>query len=311
MRSEQFRPIAGMSTFITIQTRDAPPRCTPRRADSLDRPYRFDAEFFGISPREAAQIDPQQRLVARIGVGGAGKCGHRAREHRRQRGLRRHRRVVQPTIAGLQREHGDGNDPYIMSGSAVALVSNRISYILDLHGPSYSLDTACSSALVAVHQACESPAPRTRRHWRLPAASIFCCRRCATIGFSRARMLSPTGHCHTFDAARRRLCPLRGRRRRDPEAARRGARRRRSDPRPSSSDPASTPTARPTAFRCRTSVAQEAVAAARLCARRDRSRRRLTMSRRTAPAQASAIRSSAARSAPSSVRGRDRAASPA
>lgn len=53
---------------------------------------------------------------------------------------------------------GDANilTSYRFTGTGVALVSGRISYIFDLHGPSITLDTACSSGLVAVHEACKA-----------------------------------------------------------------------------------------------------------------------------------------------------------
>ncbi|HEY7991453.1 MAG TPA: SDR family NAD(P)-dependent oxidoreductase [Stellaceae bacterium] len=165
----------------------------------LDRPYRFDAEFFGISPREAAQIDPQQRLVLELvwealesaGIVPASIAGGEACVVMG---------VSNTDYSGLQREHSESNDPYVMSGSAGALVSNRVSYILDLHGPSYSLDTACSSALVAVHQACEA-LRRDEAPLAIAGGVNFLLSPFATMGFSRARMLSPTGHCHSFDAA--------------------------------------------------------------------------------------------------------------
>ncbi len=52
-----------------------------------------------------------------------------------------------------------GADPYSMTGNALSILANRISYIFDLHGPSLAVDTACSSSLVAVHEACEHPVP--------------------------------------------------------------------------------------------------------------------------------------------------------
>jgi acyl transferase domain-containing protein/SAM-dependent methyltransferase/acyl carrier protein len=159
---------------------------------------RFDAEFFGISPREAAQIDPQQRLALELAWEALESAG-----------------IVPASIAGseasvvmgvsandhaaTQREQGEGSDPYIMSGNAFSLLANRISYILDLHGPSFALDTACSSGLVAIHEACE-----ILRRGDAPLAIAgginLLLSPWGGIGFSRARMLSPSGHCHTFDA---------------------------------------------------------------------------------------------------------------
>jgi acyl transferase domain-containing protein len=45
---------------------------------------------------------------------------------------------------------------YRFTGTGAAIVSNRISYVFDLHGPSITLDTACSSGLVAIHEACKA-----------------------------------------------------------------------------------------------------------------------------------------------------------
>jgi acyl transferase domain-containing protein/NADPH:quinone reductase-like Zn-dependent oxidoreductase/acyl carrier protein len=160
--------------------------------------YKFDAEFFGISPREAAQMDPQQRLALEL-TWEALECAG----------------IVPGTLAGsatsvvmgvssqdygaLMREQSAALETHSMAGAALSLVSNRVSYVFDLRGPSFSVDSACSSSLVAVHEACES----LRRGDAVLAIaggvnlnlSPF-----GGIGFSRARMLSPTGRCHAFAA---------------------------------------------------------------------------------------------------------------
>ncbi len=169
-----------------------------RAGGFLENVDRFDAEFFGITPREAAQMDPQQRLALEL----AWEALESAR-------------IVPATIGGsqtsvvmgassddyggLQREQGAWNDPYIMSGSAISLISNRISYIFDLHGASLTIDTACSSALVAVHQACEM-LRRGESSLAIAGGVNIILLPWSGIGFSRARMLSPTGHCYAFDA---------------------------------------------------------------------------------------------------------------
>jgi len=158
---------------------------------------RFDAEFFGISPREAAQMDPQQRLALELaweafesaGIVPASIAGSEASVVMG---------VSSNDYAALQREEGEGADPYTMSGSAFSLLANRISYILDLHGPSFSLDTACSSALVAIHEACET-LRRDDAPFAIAGGINLLLSPWGGIGFSRARMLSPTGECHTFD----------------------------------------------------------------------------------------------------------------
>jgi acyl transferase domain-containing protein/acyl carrier protein len=169
-----------------------------RAGGFLTQVDRFDAEFFGISPREAVQIDPQQRLALELawealesaGIVPASIGGSEASVVMG---------VSSNDYAAIQREQGEGSDPYTMSGNAFSLLANRISYILDLHGPSFALDTACSSGLVAIHEACE-----TLRRGDAPLAIAggvnLLLSPWGGIGFSRARMLSPSGHCHTFDA---------------------------------------------------------------------------------------------------------------
>ena len=160
---------------------------------------KFDAGFFGISPREARRIDPQQRLLLELtweAFESAGIVPARVAES--QTGV--FVGISVSDYAALQREEPDHVDPYVMSGSALSNAANRISYIFDLHGPSFTVDTACSSSLVAVHEACVSL--WTGESSLAIAAGVHALLSpSATIGFSKARMLSPTGRCRPFDAA--------------------------------------------------------------------------------------------------------------
>ena len=100
----------------------------------------------------------------------------------------------------MQRDEPNQVDPYVMSGSAISNAANRISYVFDLHGPSFAVDTACSSSLVAVHEACVS-LWRGESSLAIAAGVNALLSPSAGIGFSKARMLSPTGRCRPFDAA--------------------------------------------------------------------------------------------------------------
>ena len=94
--------------------------------------------------------------------------------------------------AGRCTEHVDA---YTNSGNTASIASNRISYMLDLRGPSISVDTACSSSLVAVSLACESSvvgAVRGRAGGRRQRADHA---GQTSVGFSKASMLSPNGRC--------------------------------------------------------------------------------------------------------------------
>ncbi|MFG2791821.1 SDR family NAD(P)-dependent oxidoreductase [Streptomyces sp. NPDC048419] len=125
------------------------------RGSFLDDISGFDAAFFGISATEARQLDPQQRIALEV--------AWEALEHA----------GIPPTsLAGSDTGVfiGVGTDDYGRRlledlpgveawtgiGSSLCGVPNRVSYTLDLRGPSLAVDTACSSSLVAVHQACAS-----------------------------------------------------------------------------------------------------------------------------------------------------------
>jgi acyl transferase domain-containing protein len=90
-------------------------------------------------------------------------------------------------------------DRYMMTGGALSVIANRVSHVFDLRGPAQSIDTACSSGLVALHHAAEA-----LRMGRIPAALVGGVNMLLSPfpfgGFARASMLSPTGRCHAFDS---------------------------------------------------------------------------------------------------------------
>ena len=91
-------------------------------------------------------------------------------------------------------------DVHTNSGSTLSIASNRIAYLFDLKGPAVSVDTACSSALVAVNLACES-IWSGQATMALAGGVNALLTPDASIGFSKASMLSPSGQCFAFDAA--------------------------------------------------------------------------------------------------------------
>ena len=113
----------------------------------------FDASFFGIPPIEAQAIDPQQRLLLEVTYEAFENAGLRLD------GIRGSNTAVFVAAFTHDYERNIYKDPddmpkYHVTGSGAAILSNRISYFYDLHGPSMTLDTGCSGSLVAFHQAC-------------------------------------------------------------------------------------------------------------------------------------------------------------
>ena len=90
-------------------------------------------------------------------------------------------------------------DVHTISGNTMSIAANRISYLFDLKGPSLAVDTACSSSLVAVSLACRSIWDGECEAALAGGVNAVITPN-ATIGFSKASMLSPNGQCHAFDA---------------------------------------------------------------------------------------------------------------
>ncbi|MBT6273848.1 MAG: type I polyketide synthase, partial [Chromatiales bacterium] len=91
-------------------------------------------------------------------------------------------------------------DAYTMSGNTLSTAANRLSYFLDLRGPSMAIDTACSSSLVAIHQACQAIWCQ-ETDYALAGGMHLLLNPLPFIGFSAASMLSRTGRSRSFDAA--------------------------------------------------------------------------------------------------------------
>lgn len=90
-------------------------------------------------------------------------------------------------------------DGWSNSGGAMSIIANRLSYFLDLRGPSVAVDTACSSSLVAIHLACQSL--RTQDcHLAIAAGVNLLLSPAVFRGFDQVGALSPTGQCRAFDA---------------------------------------------------------------------------------------------------------------
>jgi hypothetical protein len=102
-------------------------------------------------------------------------------------------------FATIAQDNPRGMDVHTNGGIALSIAANRISFFLDLRGPSLAVNTACSSSLVALHLACESMwTGESEMALSGGVNTIFT--PSGTIGFSKAGMLSPEGECYAFDA---------------------------------------------------------------------------------------------------------------
>lgn len=177
----------------------APARMITRRAGFLDRVDEFDAGFFGILPREAERMDPQHRLVLEV-----------ACESLDDAGLTRGRLRGSRTGVFIASYHNDYTqmqyrdvaeiDERTLVGTLHSVLANRLSWFLDLRGPSLSIDTACSSSLVAVHLACQSLRMGETDCAVAGGVSLILTPD-LMIAMSKVGFMSPDGSCKTFEAA--------------------------------------------------------------------------------------------------------------
>ncbi|MEM9089167.1 MAG: type I polyketide synthase [Cyanobacteria bacterium P01_F01_bin.53] len=162
----------------------------------------FDAAFFGISPREAKSMDPQHRILLECAWGALEDAGYNSETYDGRIGVYTgtslstylHHNLLEneeflKLAGGLQIEIGNDKD----------FVPTRISYKMNLTGPSLSINAACSSSLVSVHVACQGlldqecdmalaggatiQVPHGKGYWYQPDG-----------------IESPDGHCRPFDA---------------------------------------------------------------------------------------------------------------
>ncbi|KAJ2982216.1 hypothetical protein NQ176_g1535 [Zarea fungicola] len=149
----------------------------------LENPFLFDADHFGISRREAMSMDPQQRVLLQTAYRALEDAGY----------------VPDATSSFARSTFG------CWIGTLRAFLSARISYVFGWSGPSITLDTACSSSIVALHQAARSILAGDCRAALVGAVNVITSPDDAGLkmylGLDRAHFLSPSGQCKTFDAS--------------------------------------------------------------------------------------------------------------
>lgn len=163
----------------------------------IKSPDCFDGQFFGFLPKEIQSMDPQQRLFLEASYAALEDAG-----------------IAPTSLAGSQTGVfvGVGNadypvlmrdgdvplDGYRGTGMALTAIANRVSFHLDLRGPSSSIDTACSGSLVAIHRAINAFETGEIDLAIIGGVNLILGPE-LYVAFSKAEMLSPRGKCHTFD----------------------------------------------------------------------------------------------------------------
>ncbi|MFF3062166.1 type I polyketide synthase [Streptomyces sp. NPDC057909] len=174
----------------------SPGHTNTTRGGFVDDPGVFDSEFFAVSPREAEAMDPQQRLFLGTvwrALEDAGIPPHKLADT----AVGVYAGVMASEWGQLQLRDYANVTAQTGAGSSCSMVANRVSYHLNLKGPSLAVDTACSSSLVAVHLAVNALLSGEVDHavaggvnlQLTPALGIF---------YTQAGLSAPDGRCKPF-----------------------------------------------------------------------------------------------------------------
>lgn len=160
---------------------------------------KFDADFFGFFSEEASQLDPQQRMLLEVACDALEDGGIKLSEVSGTR--------TSVFVSGFLYDHlcmilssgqRDIVNPYAAMGVGVCSLANRISYCLNLKGPSIAVDTACSGSLVAIHLASNS-IWNGEADMALAGGVNALLKPESSIVMSKAGFLSPDARCKAFD----------------------------------------------------------------------------------------------------------------
>ncbi|WP_445159577.1 beta-ketoacyl [acyl carrier protein] synthase domain-containing protein [Mycobacterium sp. Dal123C01] len=177
-RRDGFKPVPNLGGFLSSATN-------------------FDPEFFHISPREAVAMDPQQRVALRVAWRSVENSGIHPDD------LASH--DVGCYVGASALEYGPSlsefshHSGHLMSGTSLGVISGRIAYTLNLAGPALTIDTSCSSALVAFHTAVRAIGAGD---CDIALAGGVCVMGSPGyfVEFSKQHALSDDGHCRPFSA---------------------------------------------------------------------------------------------------------------
>ncbi|HEU5383896.1 MAG TPA: polyketide synthase, partial [Ktedonobacteraceae bacterium] len=176
-----------------------------KAAAILDDVAGFDADFFEMSPHEAEITDPQHRLLLECAWQALENAGYTPDAYQGNIGVFAGAssspyifNVLSQQLSLAQSLHAHHGQPASIGNNAYAL-STRISYKLNLHGPSLNIQTACSTGLVATHVACQSLLSYQCDMALAGGVSVKVPQREGYF-YQAGGIASPDGHCRAFDS---------------------------------------------------------------------------------------------------------------
>ncbi|WP_374561999.1 beta-ketoacyl synthase N-terminal-like domain-containing protein [Ideonella sp.] len=159
----------------------------------------FEPLFFHLSPKDAAAMDPQQRLCLMESWRALEDAGY-APDSLAGRAVGVYIGAREPEYPVLAARQGQPANAGLMLGGDMSLIAARLSYFLNIDGPSVVVDTACSSSMTALHLACTG---LRQGDAEIALAGGVCLTLDPSfyVASSKLGIFSPTGHCRAFDAA--------------------------------------------------------------------------------------------------------------
>lgn len=180
-----------------------------KRRPLLDDVPMFDAAFFGCTPAEAARMDPQHRLFLETSWEALEHAGYDAERHRGAIGVfagsHQNAYLLGNLVSGpefIDEFLGtrDGNALSTLLGNDKDFLTSRVAYKLNLRGPAITVQTACSTSLVAVVMAVDSLRSGQTDIALAGGVAVLLPEHKGYLG-QEGGMMSPDGHCRAFDAA--------------------------------------------------------------------------------------------------------------
>ncbi|KAH8651296.1 putative polyketide synthase [Xylariales sp. PMI_506] len=162
-----------------------------------ENPRHFDAKFFSISPGEAEAIDPQQRILLEVvyeAVESAGLTMNKLSGS----DTACYVGIMCQDFFTVQAQDFLSIPKYAVTGIAASNASSRVSYFFDWHGPSMTIDTACSSSMVCINEAVNALRNGTSRV-AIACGTNLLLAPFMFVSLSNVGMVSPTGRCHMWD----------------------------------------------------------------------------------------------------------------